>query len=875
MNDTSSNINPLPNNSDNSSQQQPTIETPPCLSTELQHTISKVTDHPYIHYSTNIIGDNIYPSTSSVIHSHGKTNNNTDNMEIPRIDTHFVSTIYDWQQHSMNLSQHMYQRGLIEGIGSDVVVLVPAWQGKYHLHRLILDQNPYFQTLFQGGFLESTTNEITLHFDKHTFITADSFQFVLERLYGKICSPDINHTNVQPLLATCSFFQLNSMCELCVEFILQTLSDYNAIDYLLFADTHLLYGSDRICDAIFTFLCREAYSMDRRLLGGISPAWLRRIMNSDAFFVPSEYQRYQFMKSLIHQQYHHWSKGKQQSESPYVIIQLNQKESASSSLDHSEEDLTEEECDNSTAHDLFEDFCGTPSSSTETKINNKDNASGTKISWSTDIDLPPTLHHHHHHHHQHHQRQQQRQRQQHQQHQHQQKHQQYDYIGDDIQSVLVEYNEIISNCIYFMHMTFEQLNSIRKDINPFTGEAMVPDTILKDALWNQVQMRSRIETAKEHDKMLDMTTTIPPDTNRTQNQHTQYPIPTDDSISYTGETAKSYITANRQPRNKVHMKDQPTEYQTTNPQEPSKSISTASPTVDTTQYSQYPPFRFSVEFKDVANLKRNVRIYSKTVFYAGSNWNMYIQKTKSQRKEIPQLGVYLHRQSVSSEMNHHQRPHHLHHYQHHQQQNNDTSLSDPPMTSSAPHQESLTNRYQDILSDQASFSRFSDHRRVTKTWFKIFCPSRAPKHALTLFQSSPDDFSVLQSWGWRSTILCADEINNNNRSTSHHTSRTTNPNVSTMNRPTQRQDRTSTSSTEVPRISDTISPSSSSSLSSPSSSPPPLFSSSMTNLPNSISSYSPSSSPESISDRPSVCCSEMKISPTKRTLRFSVVMGHV
>ncbi|RCH89013.1 hypothetical protein CU097_007657 [Rhizopus azygosporus] len=95
---------------------------------------------------------------------------------------------------------------------------------------------------------------------------------------------------------------------------------------------------------------------------------------------------------------------------------------------------------------------------------------------------------------------------------------------------------------------------------------------------------------------------------------------------------------------------------------------------------------------------------------------MYIQKTRSQRKGVLQLGVYLHRQSI-------------------------------------PSQEEPQGPY--------SFSRYSDKRKVVKTWFKIYCPSRGPKHALTLFQSSPDNFSVLQSWGWRSTTLCAEEDSSN------------------------------------------------------------------------------------------------------------------
>ncbi|KAL0570769.1 hypothetical protein V5O48_011185, partial [Marasmius crinis-equi] len=68
-------------------------------------------------------------------------------------------------------------------------------------------------------------------------------------------------------------------------------------------------------------------------------------------------------------------------------------------------------------------------------------------------------------------------------------------------------------------------------------------------------------------------------------------------------------------------------------------------------YTTQPPFRFSVEFWDLDTLKEKQRLYSQTVWYAGSLFNIYVQVAK--KKEIPtprggsemQLGVYLHRQS--------------------------------------------------------------------------------------------------------------------------------------------------------------------------------------------------------------------------------------
>lgn len=116
---------------------------------------------------------------------------------------------------------------------------------------------------------------------------------------------------------------------------------------------------------------------------------------------------------------------------------------------------------------------------------------------------------------------------------------------------------------------------------------------------------------------------------------------------------------------------------------------------------------------------------------------MYIQKTRSQRKGVLQLGVYLHRQSVPQMQGQQQN--------HANCQHNTTSINDQEGTGSSSSFRANTPT-PSTANEAWSFSRYSDKRKVVKTWFKIYCPSRGPKHALTLFQSSPDNFSVLQSW---------------------------------------------------------------------------------------------------------------------------------
>jgi hypothetical protein len=105
---------------------------------------------------------------------------------------------------------------------------------------------------------------------------------------------------------------------------------------------------------------------------------------------------------------------------------------------------------------------------------------------------------------------------------------------------------------------------------------------------------------------------------------------------------------------------------------------------------------------------------------------MYIQKHKSQRKG-PLLGIYLHRQSIPAS----------------------TGFGHTgPTVGGGEHGGNSDHSNMRTRSDSSSANSagYSDKRKCVRTWFKIFCPAKGPKHALTLFQSCPDEFTVSQSW---------------------------------------------------------------------------------------------------------------------------------
>lgn len=212
------------------------------------------------------------------------------------------------------------------------------------------------------------------------------------------------------------------------------------------------------------------------------------------------------------------------------------------------------------------------------------------------------------------------------------------------------------------------------------------------------------------------------------------------------------------------------------------------------RWSPFPPFRFSVEFWDIDLLKEKSRLHSQTIWHAGSLFNVYVQIVR--KKGQAQLGIYLHRQSIvdipacsapslvtltqtaedsrfagpsgrqlhtrhpslpptvnvpsspthyspsihtptrsttPSANSHHARP------------------SSPPSPSSSPP---LTNPPTLTTAPQQPYR---DPRTSVSAYFAISCAS-ATGSSQTRFSSSPDVFSVSQSWGWKSSTLRTEDF---------------------------------------------------------------------------------------------------------------------
>ncbi|KAF9535770.1 hypothetical protein CPB83DRAFT_779953 [Crepidotus variabilis] len=214
------------------------------------------------------------------------------------------------------------------------------------------------------------------------------------------------------------------------------------------------------------------------------------------------------------------------------------------------------------------------------------------------------------------------------------------------------------------------------------------------------------------------------------------------------------------------------------------------------KWSPYPPYRFSVEFWDVDLLKEKSRLHSQTIWYAGSLFNVYVQLVR--KKGQAQLGIYLHRQSHVDPLpassipptsrnpgdgtdNHHYRqpsfpsfplpasPQIPNHYSPSihpvtsrsgtPAQRNGTASSPPSPSSSPPIGSApfILSASPSTLTLSPPQHNYRDPRTAISAYFSISCAS-ATGSSQTRFSSSPDTFTVSQSWGWKSSSLRTEEF---------------------------------------------------------------------------------------------------------------------
>ena len=528
-------------------------------------------------------------------------------------------------KESISLPDHLFTRGLLEGRHSDITVI--AFGQRYNLHRLILDRAPFFTTALSEPWMESQSREVKLYpQDIDSNITQPAFELAIQRLYGVDISKECDVEAIG-LFATGCWLEMQDLIDVSIESILRQMTP-ELLGPLIRLVTSNYYGrsGDRILESAKAMLSRNGWEMPLKFWDGMPGDIIRELVGSDGFYVDCEWDRWVLAKRLLDRRL-------RQAAVHAGLIQRGQKPIPKVPNAYS---LSAVRFDG--AH--RQDFVTLHQSGTDVQSD-----------W---LAL---------------------------------------YSDTDIERILV----LLDEGIHYIHMEYEQLDFIRQSRDVF-GLPVLPDKVISNALWQQLALRQKVLNAEDSSQELGLCKEPPePATmnvatktkghtsskgkqlaiTETSDKHMEdesnteswdgsgkprkFWIPSSDCNIVLGNGADPVVTTSssfQRHATRLSATIQPEDAQwatdfasspgtMANPHtrtDHGRPISAGGNNAGQPKpiaYTEFPPFRFAAEFPNPRFLKEKKRVYSRTVSYAGSLWNIYIQKVRSAKNV--QLGVYLHR----------------------------------------------------------------------------------------------------------------------------------------------------------------------------------------------------------------------------------------
>jgi len=483
----------------------------------------------------------------------------------------------------------------LEGRYSDINVTV--FGTTYHLHRLVLDRAPFFASALSPPWLEATAKEVTLHpEDIDSNITRTAFELALRRLYGHP-DPASEAKEAFSLFATACWLEMNELVSASVEHLLRQMQ-LGSLASMISMVTVNYYGKagGRVLHAAKAMLSRDGFEMPLRYWDDIPSEVIGDVIGGDSFYVFTEWQRWLLAKRIFNRHL------------KLVARELGLFEHTPSIL----------RAPFSNRGQLLRADTSRGKSPIRSSADNRD----TWMALYNSAEVLPLI-------------------------------------------------DLLENGIYYVHFDFEQLQHIRSAQDIF-GVLLLPDSVANEALWTGLELRQKIVNAKELDDDLgfsqpgvqssqspvDNALSSPSTPLATQSLHLEVPAedrqlqnltPIKPSTQYFSNTdgAKQYwipcidcniVTGGVEPIITLST--------SISDRAAAKERTRTAPINEQprpTSYTTYPPFRFSAEFSNPRQFKPGKKTYSQTVFYAGSSWNLYLQRNKNTGSRSSQLGVYLHR----------------------------------------------------------------------------------------------------------------------------------------------------------------------------------------------------------------------------------------
>ncbi|GMG50388.1 unnamed protein product [Ambrosiozyma monospora] len=203
--------------------------------------------------------------------------------------------------------------------------------------------------------------------------------------------------------------------------------------------------------------------------------------------------------------------------------------------------------------------------------------------------------------------------------------------NDDAEDILLLKN-VLNHKIHYCHMPPEKLQDLETyfDIN---GNPYIDPQVLHQSLWQAVYLQRMVVTSRDNSNLSKLISSPEPPT--TDCPWFRVPIK-DETLSglpteldrYLNESLSSTVSA---------LPDND------DIEESGKATQGNFESEKVYTWTKIPPFRFSIAFANVSDLQSDKRVYGKTFWYAGSYWNLYLQKNHIPAKNTYQVGVYLHR----------------------------------------------------------------------------------------------------------------------------------------------------------------------------------------------------------------------------------------
>ena len=508
------------------------------------------------------------------------------------------------------LTGHLFQNGFIDGRHHDIIVR--AFGQEYKLHKLILDRIPFFSSAFSGAWAESSAQEMTLHADETDInITRAAFELALRRAYGGSSSPQEEQEAIG-LFATACWLDMSELVDTSIDSLLRQMHPARLHTLIKLVTTNY-YGKagDRILSSAKAMLCREGWEMPYQYWDNIPAEIIREVIGGDPFFIPDEWERW------------------------YLALKLLNRRLRAQAV----------EAGLVSSHGVF--LHPKPTSLKffairfDTTYKHEAGLTGAKSLDDKDLAWVSL------------------------------------YTSPEIAPLLI----LLDEGIHYMHLGFEKLQQIRHQ-RDILGVPVLPEKVISNALWMSMELRQRVLNSHDSDLELGLseeaeefedTTPEPPVNTATekgkgregaQEESTdmesgswdgngkprKFWIPTNDISCVMGggrdarlsgsaewTTHSHRLSSSLEPADVIWASDF-----TGSAADISSSLARNNLSSQATpRFSHYPPFRFSAEFPNPRTLKEKKRVYSQTVFYAGSLWNLYIQRVNTSKSQ--QLGIYLHR----------------------------------------------------------------------------------------------------------------------------------------------------------------------------------------------------------------------------------------